>query len=235
MAKVGYAHRFSQFVLRRNMVDLGERMSNTQKSHLAFALLPAATTKEIKMLKPLPAGKHSVSRNKPYQSFISDEIRTKYRFLSSDSVTDVYTYLIDNKIVAFLILKAEELKCGFLHYHISHKMRDYFAEEYPQIDQPTNQIYYLYTEESLRRRGIASLLLEYVFDDLKNQGYKSIWLKDESRSCIYYSKGFVNFIEGIRETGIDVTAFLCDYEQKVRENSYLINGHGDTRLVKILN
>jgi len=62
--------------------------------------------------------------------FFSKSILNKFNEAKSKWISEAYVYLIDNKIVAFLFMMKENLKCAFLHYHITDNQKEYFIEKY---------------------------------------------------------------------------------------------------------
>jgi|SaaInl8_200m_RNA_FD_contig_81_269683_length_1504_multi_3_in_0_out_0_2 GNAT superfamily N-acetyltransferase len=167
--------------------------------------------------------------------FFSKSIFNRFNSAKADWVSEVYLYLIDNKIVAFLFMMKEDLKCSFLHYHIKDSEKEYFIEKYPIINEKTNQVFFIYTEESFRKTGIGTKLLKFMFHDLFKRKYRYVWLRKETGSQIYEKLGFVNFLEMIYSIEIDSEKFLRDYELKLGcKKVYLINYFNDIRLVKIL-
>jgi len=156
-------------------------------------------------------------------NFFSKSILNKFNEAKSKWISETYVYLIDNKIVAFLFMMKENLKCAFLHYHIKDNQKEYFIEKYPLINKKTNQILFVYTEENFRKIGIATKLLKLMIDDLSKREYRYVWLKKETDSQIYEKFGFVNFLEMIYSIDIDSKKFLEDYELKLgyKKNSLI--------------
>ena len=168
--------------------------------------------------------------------FFSETIFNKFNGASCKWLSDAYLYFVDNKIVSFLLMMKEDLKCSFLHYHIENeKHREYFIEKYPIINRKTNQVFFIYTEETFRKKNIATKLLEFMFNDLLDREYFYVWLRKETSSQIYTKLAFLNFLDMIRSMNIDSESFLNDYKLKVGyEKESLINMYNDTRLVKQL-
>ncbi len=165
--------------------------------------------------------------------FVNEE--TRYKFYSSLNrwSCDFYFYIIDEKIVSFCLLMQEDLKCGFLHYHIPNELRDDFALKYPMLNKKTDQIHYLYTAKSYRKQKIASRLLNFVFSDLKTRDFKFVWLICETRSTIYEVLGLKRFTELLDILQIK-DDFLKDYQKIKSGSDDLSRRFGDMRLVKLL-
>ena len=164
--------------------------------------------------------------------FASEKIMSKFRGAKNSWATEAYVYLLDKKIVSFVLMMEEDLKCGFLHYHINEEHKDYFIVNYPVINRKTNQILYVYTEVNFRRKGMASRLVEFVISDMSNRNYSYVWLKKETDSQIYNRLDFQNFIDAMHEIFIDAEAFFREYEKKFGyKKSSLIDRYNDVRLV----
>jgi GNAT superfamily N-acetyltransferase len=167
--------------------------------------------------------------------FISEDILGKFREVKSPWITEAYVYLVGNRIASFAVMMKEDLRCGFLHYHIGNEHREYFAENYPALDKKTNQILYIYTDANYRRNGIASRLLDFILNDLLRRNYSYVWLKKETHSRIYEKHGFQDFLKATCEILIDPGRFLREYGQKTGYNELsLIKRYNDIRLVKVL-
>lgn len=165
--------------------------------------------------------------------FFSNNISNKFNEAKSDWISESYLYLVDNEIVAFMVMMKENLRCGFLHYHISDTQKEYFVSKYPTLNRKINQVLYLYTEEIFRNMGIATKLLKFMFYDLSNRGYQYVWLKKETSSRLYEKLGFVNFLEMIYLMNIDSKQFFEDCELKFgHEKTFLVNFYNDKRLVR---
>ena len=169
------------------------------------------------------------------EDFVSKDIEFKFNGTMMKYVSDVYVCKSNNKIISFCLLMKEELECGFLHYHIPSEHRDYFSKKYPNINQKTNQVLYIYTANDFRKKGVASRILEFIVNDLKKRDYKFLWLIKETSSYIYDKMDFVNFLDILSVLKIDEDEFLNDY-QKIcgYSRERLLNFYGNRRLVKVL-
>ncbi len=173
-------------------------------------------------------------KEKDNQQFISNDIQSLFKIAMSQWVSDIFIAKIENKVVSFCFLMKEDLECGFLHYHIQDEFKLYFIKKYPMLHQKTNQVLYIYTSENFRKKGIATDLLNFVIQNLKNKNYHFLWLKKETSSNIYDNLDFFNFIEILEVLKIKEN-FLDDYKKICNLNEQkLLQGFGDIRLVKIL-
>jgi len=78
--------------------------------------------------------------------FYSKDVFDKFNEATCKWVSESYVYLIDSKIVAFMLMMKEDLRGGFLlHYHISNDQKEYFIKNYPLINKKTHQVLFVYT------------------------------------------------------------------------------------------
>jgi len=167
--------------------------------------------------------------------FVSDKIRINYEHAFASWVTAAYLLFESDKVVAFCLMKDENLSGGFLHYHIPADQRRYFIDTYPLIDQKTNQIFYVYTDNNFCNKGFGTHLLRYVISNQKIKGYRSLWLKRETNSRIYENLSFCDFLEGTKKLlDTEFDDFVKDYEQYIGSENLLLNKFGDQRLVYLL-
>lgn len=171
---------------------------------------------------------------KDNQQFISRDIQSLFKTAMSQWVSDIFIAKIGNKVVSFCFLMKEDLECGFLHYHIQDEFKPCFIKKYPILHQKTNQVLYIYTSESFRKKGFATNLLNFVVQDLKNKNYHFLWLKKETSSNIYHHLNFFNFVDILEVLKIKED-FLDDYKKICNLNEQrLLRGFGDIRLVKMI-
>lgn len=167
-------------------------------------------------------------------NFLSSEIKEKYMQVCRSCGTERYIYTIDGKVVAFANLLNENLLCGFMHYHIPGKYLNFFESKFPVLAQKTNQLHYIYTESTMRCRGIATALLQYILNDLHKAEFRFVWLKKETHSSFYYHLGFCSFLEALNKLSLDFTSFQCEYENYISSMGNIVNRFGDERLIKVL-
>lgn len=167
--------------------------------------------------------------------FSSDEVKSRFTMARNPWVTEVYIYLINNRVVSFLFMMEENLECGFLHYHIAAEHKECLINKYPVLNGKTNQIFYVYTDVAYRRKGIASALLRFVCDDMSQRSYSYIWLKKETASSVYKHVGFENFLSAIQRLFADPDEFISDYQSALGcDKLSFIKKYNDVRLVKLL-
>ena len=168
--------------------------------------------------------------------FVSEEILSKFREVKNRWITETYLYLVNHRIVSFVVMMEENLKCGFLHYHIASEHKEYFIKNYPALDKKINQILYVYTDVNYRRNGLATQLIDFVLKDMFKRNFNYVWLKKETHSQIYEKLGFKNFLKATEEIlSNDAEQFFQDYKQRFGYDSVsLIRRYNDIRLVKIL-
>ena len=165
--------------------------------------------------------------------FFSNKLYEKWKHVCSPIVTDFYFYYENHHVIAFVSILKENLKFGFMHYHLPDNARDKFCQSYPEFNQMTEQIHYIYTEPSFRKKGIATNLLNFVENDLKNKGVVYLWLKKETTSNIYKNQGYMDFPSTIEEILINPILFYRElYDSTKINRESIISHHGDCRLVK---
>jgi len=173
-------------------------------------------------------------KTKITNEFIDDDTKSRFYGSLNQWITDIYLYLIENKIVAFSTLMKENLKFGFLDYHIKDEQKEYFINNYPIINQKTNQICYLYVSKNFRNLNIATQLLDFIFTDLKQRAYVYVWLIKETQSNIYNKFDFKSFVKMLESLQIK-KKFLEDYKSKCKHDEEKLNNYyGDQRVVKKL-
>ena len=165
--------------------------------------------------------------------FATEDIAYNYGLAQSESITDYYFYGTPQKIYSFATIMDEGLSYGFLHYHIPREHQAYFLEKYPELAKATNQIHYLYTAKSYRHAGNASQLLDYILQDMSEQGFQYVWLRCHITPELYYSKGFLTFTEAIRKICVRFDDFMSDYNEKIGPTDRIDRSFEDLRLVKI--
>ena len=171
---------------------------------------------------------------KDNQHFISADIQSQFKTAMNQWVSDIFIATIENRVVSFCFLMKENLECGFLHYHIPNEFKPYFIKKYPMLHKKTNQVLYIYTSKSFRKKGIATDLLNFVIQDLKSKNYHFLWLKKETSSNIYYNLNFFNFVDILEILKIKED-FLNDYKNICNlSEQQLLRGFGDIRLVKMI-
>ncbi len=168
--------------------------------------------------------------------FASEDILSRFRQVKSPWITEAYVYLVGNRVASFVVMMAEDLKCGFLHYHIDAEHKEYFIRNYPILNKKTNQILYVYTDVDYRRNGLATRLVDFVLKDMFKRDYSYVWLKKETDSQIYEKLGFKDFLKATNEIlSSDSGRFFQDYQQKFGYSKFsLIRRYNDIRLVKVL-
>ena len=167
--------------------------------------------------------------------FATPDIASHFRMAESAYITEQYLHLADNKIDCFATIMFEDLKFGFMQYHIPTNELSFFIEKYPELAQPINQIHYIYTADAYRRQGLASNMLDWIIQDRAAKGFSYLWLRCEINPKIYYAKGFVPFETALAENCLQFEAFKQDYSQKVGDWDRLNYAFGELRLVKKLN
>ena len=167
--------------------------------------------------------------------FATLDIASHFRMAESNYITDQYFRLADNKINCFATIMFENLRFGFMHYHIPTEEQSFFIEKYPELAQPINQIHYIYTADAYRRQGLASAMLDWIIQDMTAKGFCYLWLRCEINPKIYYDKGFVPFETALAENCLQFEEFKKDYIQKAGDWDRLNYAFGELRLVKKLN
>ena len=167
--------------------------------------------------------------------FATPDIAYHFRMAESEYITDQYFHLSDNKIDCFATIMFENLRLGFMHYHIPTDELSFFIKKYPELAQQTSQIHYIYTADAYRRQGLARAMLDLIIQDRAAKGFSYLWLRCEINPKIYYDKGFVPFETALAENCLQFEEFKKDYIQKVGDWDRLNYAFGELRLVKKLN
>lgn len=167
------------------------------------------------------------------ECFADADMAFWYRHLQSNHITESYFYGTPEKIYSFSTIMQEDLNCGFMHYHIPKQYHAYFSEKYPELAKPTNQIHYIHTSASHRKKGYGGELLTYILKDMTARGFRYVWLRSDIPPSFYFKRGFLTFTEALKKICPNFEDFMKDYEEKVEKREQLDRHFGELRLVYI--
>ena len=138
-------------------------------------------------------------------NFFSKSIFNKFNEAKSKWISEAYVYLIDNKIVAFLFMMKENLKCAFLHYHIKDNQKEYFIEKYPLVK----------AEVKTNKGRIDAVIIdkdiyifEFKFDGDKDQALNQI--KDKKYFEKYQGVGKEIYLFGVEFTDRNIGNWVIE-------------------------